>query len=43
MLFRSLKEWIDKEYEEGRQTSLSSREIEEKIDEIATVKLTKII
>ena len=39
----ALKEWIDKEYEEGRQTSLSSREIEEKIEEIATVKLTKII
>lgn len=27
----ALKEWIDKEYEGGRQTSLSSRELEEKI------------
>ena len=39
----ALKEWIDKEYEEGRQTSLSSHEIEEKIDELTTVKLTKIL
>ena len=30
-----LKEWIDKEYEGGRQTTLSSSEIEEKIEEIS--------
>ncbi len=31
----SLKEWIDKEYEGGRQSSLSSSEIERKIEEIS--------
>lgn len=31
----SMKEWIDREYEDGRQTSLSNAEIEEKINEIA--------
>lgn len=29
-----MKEWIDKEYEDGRQTTLSVSEIEEKIEEI---------
>ena len=37
----ALKEWIDKEYEEGRQTSLSSKEIEEKIGSIAGGRLNK--
>ena len=27
----AIKEWIDKEYEDGRQTSLSNEEIEEKV------------
>lgn len=31
----SMKEWIDREYEDGRQTSLSNAEIEEKINEFA--------
>ena len=31
----SLKEWIDKEYEDGRQTSLSVGELEEKIEELS--------
>ncbi len=31
----ALKEWIDKEYEDGRQTSLSNSELEEKIKEIS--------
>ena len=30
----AMKEWIDKEYEDGRQTTLSVGEIEEKIEEI---------
>ena len=30
----AMKEWIDKEYEDGRQTTLSVSEIEEKIEEI---------
>ena len=31
----AMKEWIDREYEDGRQTSLSNGEIEEKIEELA--------
>ncbi|MBQ8441620.1 MAG: 2-isopropylmalate synthase [Clostridia bacterium] len=31
----ALKEWIDKEYEDGRQTSLSVGELEEKIEELS--------
>ena len=31
----SLKEWIDKEYEDGRQTSLSVMELEEKIEALS--------
>ena len=30
-----IKEWIDKEYEDGRQTTLSNGEIEEKIAELS--------
>ena len=36
-----LKEWIDKEYEDGRQSSLSNNEIETKIEEYAPGRLTK--
>ena len=31
----ALKEWIDKEYEDGRQTTLSNMELEEKIEELS--------
>ena len=31
----AVKEWIDKEYEGGRQTALSNGEIEEKIEELS--------
>ena len=31
----ALKEWIDQEYEGGRQTSLSTSELEEKIEELS--------
>ena len=31
----SLKEWIDKEYADGRQTTLSNMELEEKIEELS--------
>ena len=37
-----LKEWIDKEYEDGRQTSLSNGEIEEKIEEFSNGKLRRL-
>ena len=30
-----LKEWIDEEYEDGRQTVLSNKELEDKIAEYA--------
>lgn len=36
----ALKEWIDQEYEDGRQTSLSNSEIEAKIDELSNGKFT---
>ncbi len=31
----ALKEWIDREYEDGRQTVLSNKELETKIAELA--------
>jgi hypothetical protein len=31
----ALKEWIDAEYEGGRQTTLSTSELEEKIEELS--------
>ena len=31
----ALKEWIDKEYEDGRQTTLATHEVEEKIEELS--------
>ena len=34
-LVRALKEWIDEEYEQGRQSMLSTMEIERKIEEIS--------
>ncbi len=34
-LVLSLKEWIDQEYEGGRQTSLSTHELEEKIEQLS--------
>ncbi|MEE0945964.1 MAG: 2-isopropylmalate synthase [Acutalibacteraceae bacterium] len=37
-----LKEWIDKEYEDGRQTSLSNGEIEEKIEEFSNGKFKRL-
>ena len=37
-LVLKLKEWIDKEYEDGRQTALSNDELEEKINELTNGK-----
>ena len=34
-LVAELKRWIDREYEDGRQTVLSNKELEEKIAELA--------
>jgi len=37
-----MKEWIDKEYEDGRQTSLSVGEIEEKIEELSGNRFSRL-
>lgn len=38
----SLKEWIDREYEDGRQTTLSDGELEAKINELSGGKFPRI-
>ena len=38
----ALKEWIDKEYEDGRQTSLSNMELEEKLEEVSGGRFTRL-
>ena len=38
----ALKEWIDKEYEGGRQTTLSNSELEEKIEELSGGRLKRL-
>lgn len=37
-----LKEWIDEEYEGGRQTTLSTHEIEEKIEQLSNGKFRRL-
>lgn len=37
-----MKEWIDKEYEDGRQTGLSVHELEEKIEELSNGALSRL-
>ena len=37
-----LKEWIDREYEDGRQTSLSTDELEEKIEELSAGRFRRL-
>ncbi len=36
-----MKEWVDKEYEDGRQTNLCNEELEEKIEELSGGKLRR--
>ena len=38
----AIKEWVDKEYEDGRQTALSNMELESKIEELSGGKLGKL-
>ena len=38
----SLKEWIDKEYEDGRQTTLTTSEVEEKIEELSAGRFKRL-
>ncbi len=37
-----VKEWVDKEYAEGRQTTLSAHELEEKIEELSGGRLRRL-
>ncbi len=37
-----LKEWIDQEYEDGRQTSLAAEEVEEKIEELSAGRFRRL-
>ena len=41
-LVTSLKEWVDAEYAGGRQTTLSTHEIEEKIEELTAGRLRRL-
>ena len=41
-LVMELKKWIDKEYEDGRQTSLSVSELEEKIEQLSGGALARL-
>ena len=41
-LVLSLKEWIDAEYESGRQTTLSVHELEEKIEQLSNKRFQKL-
>ncbi len=38
----ALKEWVDKEYEDGRQTALSNMELESKIEELSGGRFKKL-
>ena len=38
----AIKEWVDKEYEDGRQTALSNMELESKIEELSGGKFKKL-
>ena len=38
----AVKEWVDKEYEDGRQTALSNMELESKIEELSGGKFGKL-
>ena len=38
----ALKAWIDNEYADGRQTTLSTHELEEKIEELSGGRFSKL-
>ena len=38
----AMKEWVDKEYEDGRQTTLTTAELEEKIEELSQGQLCRL-
>jgi hypothetical protein len=37
-----MKEWVDCQYDEGRQTAMTDRELEEKIEELAPGRYTRV-
>jgi len=37
-----MKEWIDAEYEDGRQTALTTAELEEKIEQFSDGRLARL-
>ena len=41
-LVAKLKEWIDAEYEGGRQTSLAVHEVEEKLEELSGARFKRL-
>ena len=41
-LIIKLKEWVDSEYEDGRQTALSNYELESKIEELSNGKFKRL-
>ena len=41
-LVTAMKEWVDLQYEEGRQTAMTDRELEEKIEELAPGRYTRV-
>ena len=41
-LVLAMKQWIDKEYEDGRQTSLTNHELESKVQELSGGRLRKL-
>ncbi len=38
----AMKDWVDKEYEDGRQTTLTTAELEEKIEELSGGRLCRV-
>ena len=38
----TMKDWVDRQYEEGRQTAMTDRELEEKIEELAPGRYTRV-
>ena len=38
----ALKEWVDTQYEEGRQTAMTDRELEEKIEQLAPGRYARV-
>ena len=41
-LVLTMKDWVDRQYEEGRQTAMTDRELEEKINELAPGRYTRL-